>query len=48
MFVEAALAAEREMERTGKGYDAHDLHAYWRAKMAGKKPKVPVPKQWRA
>ena len=47
-FVEAALEAEREMERTGLGYDARDVHAYLRAKIAGKKPKEPKLKPWRA
>ena len=47
-FVEDALEAERDMERTGLAYDAHDVHAYWRAKLAGKKPQKPKLKQWRA
>ena len=47
-FVEGALEAEREMERTGLAYDMHDVHAYWRAKLAGKKPQEPKLKKWRA
>ena len=47
-FVADALAAEQDMERTGLAYDAHDLHAYWRAKLAGKKPQKPKLKPWRA
>ena len=45
-FVESGLAAEREMKRTGKAYDMHDVHAYRRAKLAGKNPKKPVLKHW--
>ena len=47
-FVEDALKAEREMEHSGLAYDARDLHAYWRAKLSGKKPRMPQLKQWRA
>lgn len=47
-FVDGALEAEREMERTGLAYDAHDVHAYWRARLAGKKPQEPKLKKWRA
>ena len=47
-FVDDALNAERDMERTGLAYDARDLHAYWRARLSGKKPRKPQLEQWRA
>ena len=46
VFVEEALTAEREMLRTGLAFDAHDLHAYWKAKLAGKKVLKPKLKPW--
>lgn len=46
-FVDDALAAEKDMERSGLAYDAHDLHNYWKAKLAGKKPQKPKLKAWR-
>jgi predicted transcriptional regulator len=46
-FVGDALAAERDMERSGLAYDAHDLHAYWRARLAGKQASKPKLKPWR-
>ncbi len=46
-FVDEALAAEREMERSGLAYDAHDLHVYWQGKLAGKKLPKPRLKPWR-
>ena len=47
-FVADALAAEKDMERSGLAFDAHDLHAYWRARLAGKKTAKPKLKPWRA
>ena len=46
-FVDDALAAEKDMERSGLAYDAHDLQNYWKAKLAGKKPQKPKLKAWR-
>ena len=46
-FVEEALAAERDMQRTGLAYDARDMHAYWNARLAGKKAPKPKLKSWR-
>ena len=46
-FVEEALAAERDMARSGLAYDAHDMHAYWNAKLSGKKAPKPKLKRWR-
>lgn len=36
------------MERSGLAFDAHDVHAYWRARLAGKRPLKPKLKPWRA
>lgn len=46
-FVAEALAAEREMGRTGLGYDFEDVRAYFRAKSAGKPARRPRLKRWR-
>jgi predicted transcriptional regulator len=40
-FVEDALAAQAEVERTGKAYRYEDLKQYWLAKAAGKKAVLP-------
>ena len=47
-FVESALAARDEMRRTGKGYDAEEVHAYVKARIAGTKPAKPKARSWRA
>ena len=47
-FVAEALAAEKDMERSGLAFEAHDLHAYWRSKLVGKKAPKPRLKPWRA
>lgn len=41
-FIADALAAEKEVERTGLVYRAEDVHRYMRARAAGKK--APRPK----
>lgn len=41
MFVAAAVAAEKEVEKTGLVHDADDVFAYLKDKLAGKKPKRP-------
>ena len=46
-FVSAALAAEKTMLRSGKGYHAEDVHRYMQAKAAGNKPVRPKAKSWR-
>lgn len=40
-FVAAAVAAEKEVEKNGLVYDADDVFAYLKDKLAGKKPKRP-------
>ena len=41
MFVAAAVAAEKEVAKTGLVYDADDVFAYLKDKLAGKNPKRP-------
>jgi predicted transcriptional regulator len=46
-FVRAAIEAREEMSRTGKGFPADKVHAYVRARTAGKKAARPRAKSWR-
>jgi predicted DNA-binding protein len=46
-FIEQALAADAEMERTGMGYPLEEVHAYFRARAAGKKARRPRLRSWR-
>ncbi len=46
IFVAEALAAEKEVERSGKVYPAGEVHRYLRARVAGRKTKRPRPAQW--
>jgi predicted transcriptional regulator len=45
-FVEAAVEAREEMSRTGKGFPADKVHAYARARAAGKKAARPRARAW--
>jgi predicted transcriptional regulator len=45
-FVEAALEARAEFARTGAGYDAHEVHAYFAARARGKRATRPKVKLW--
>jgi predicted transcriptional regulator len=45
-FVADALAAEKEVERTGVAYRAEDVHRYLRARVSGRKAKRPKPARW--
>lgn len=47
-FLAEAQAAREEILRTGKGYDADEVHAYLKARIAGKKPAKPEAKPWRS
>jgi hypothetical protein len=47
-FVTEAQAARKQMLRTGKGYDADEVHACLKARIAGKKPAKPEAKPWRS
>ena len=46
-FIDDALAADREMARTGRGYDFADVQAYFEAKLSGKRAQRPRLKRWR-
>jgi predicted transcriptional regulator len=45
-FVAHAVAAEKEVRKTGLVYRAEDVHRYIRARTAGKKPARPKPVKW--
>ena len=45
-FLADALAAEREVERTGRAYRAGDVHRFVRARAARKKAIRPKPVKW--
>ena len=45
-FVAEALAAEKQVEESGKAYRAEDVHRYIRARAAGRKPGRPKPVNW--
>lgn len=46
-FIDDALAADREMARTGRGYDFADVRTYFEAKLSGKRAQRPRLKRWR-
>jgi predicted transcriptional regulator len=46
-FIDEALDAEREMERTGLHYAAEDVFRYVTARAEGKPARRPKPKPWR-
>jgi len=45
-FVAEARAAREQMLKTGKGYDAAEVHAWLKACIAGKKPAKPKARSW--
>jgi predicted transcriptional regulator len=46
-FIADSIAADKEMEKTGVAYALEDVAAYLRARVAGKKVKLPKPTAWR-
>ncbi len=46
-FVAEAEAARAALLKSGKGYDADEVHAYLRSRVAGKKTAKPRAKSWR-
>ena len=46
-FVTDAKTAQEDMNRTGKGYPAEEVHAYMGARSEGKKAPRPRAKRWR-
>lgn len=47
-FVADAETARADMIASGKGHDADEVHAWLKAKVAGKKAAKPKAKSWRA
>ena len=47
-FVDEALSARVQMLKTGKGYDSNEVHAYLKARIAGKKTPRPKVKAWQS
>lgn len=47
-FVSEALAAREQMLASGRGYDADEVHAYLKARVAGKRIAKPKAKSWRS
>ena len=45
-FVADALAAEKEVERTGRAYAFEDVQHYMRSRPQGKKARRPKPVKW--
>ncbi len=47
-FVADAVSSRREAVKSGKGYEAKEVHAYLRARAQGKSTPKPRAKTWRA
>jgi len=47
-FVSEARTAREQMLKTGKGYDAGEVHAYLKARIAGKKAAKPKARAWQS
>lgn len=47
-FVSEAQAAREKMLRTGKGFDASEVHSYLKASIAGNNPAKPKAKSWQS
>ena len=45
-FVADAMAAEKQVQESGKVYRAEDVHRYIRGRAAGRKPARPKPVKW--
>ena len=46
-FLQDGIRADEAMLRSGLGYAADDVHAYLRAKVAGRRARRPRPVRWR-
>jgi predicted transcriptional regulator len=46
-FVAEAQAAREQVLASGQGYDADEVHAYLKARVAGRKSTKPKAKSWR-
>jgi len=47
-FVSEAQTARGKMLRTGKGFDASEVHSYLKARIAGNNPAKPKAKSWQS
>lgn len=47
-FVSEAQAAQEQMLKTGKGYAASKVHAYLKARIAGRKSAKPKARSWQS
>jgi predicted transcriptional regulator len=47
-FVDDAVASRNEAVKSGKGYEAEEVHAFLRARARGKSTSKPRAKTWRA
>lgn len=47
-FIADALAARKQVQESGEAYDADEVHAYLRARVAGEKVTKPKAKSWRS
>lgn len=47
-FVSEAQAAREQMLSTGQGYDAGEVHAHLKARVAGKKSAQPKARSWQS
>ncbi len=45
-FIEEARQADRQMQETGQGYAADDVHEYLKSKVEGRRAIRPKPVQW--
>jgi predicted transcriptional regulator len=46
-FLADAVRADKAMEASGAGYESDEVHAYLRARAAGRKARRPKPVAWR-
>jgi hypothetical protein len=46
-FLNDAVVADEQMQRSGLGYDARDVHDYVTAKASGKRARRPRAMRWR-
>ncbi|MDO9283201.1 MAG: hypothetical protein Q7T88_12555 [Methylotenera sp.] len=46
-FIQSALEAKKDFDKTGMAYDANEVHAYMRAKIKGLNPAQLAPKKYK-
>ena len=47
-FISEAQAAREKMLSTGKGFNANEVHAYLKARIAGNNPAKPKARSWQS